>query len=149
MVEIQQGNLFEADANVIVHQVNCMGVMGSGLALQVKNRYPKVFSQYSSLCKSYPPENLLGSAFIAEVAPDRYVANVFGQKNFGWTEQFTDLKALKSGLETVAEFAKENRYMVALPYLIGCCRGGGKWTEVLVVIEEVFSDQNVIIRKIV
>lgn len=43
---IKTGNLLNADELYIVHQVNNLGVMGAGLALQIKHKYPQVFIQY-------------------------------------------------------------------------------------------------------
>ena len=45
-------DLFESGADMICHQVNCMGVMGSGVAKQVKERYPKVFEEYVNWCNA-------------------------------------------------------------------------------------------------
>ncbi len=44
--EIIEGNLFDTDAKFICHQVNCMGKMGSGVALQVRQRFPHVYEEY-------------------------------------------------------------------------------------------------------
>lgn len=46
MIEIIEGNLFDTDAKFICHQVNCMGKMGSGVALQVRQRFPHVYEEY-------------------------------------------------------------------------------------------------------
>ena len=47
MIKITYGNILEADAVAIVNTVNCVGVMGKGLALQFKKTYPKNFEAYS------------------------------------------------------------------------------------------------------
>lgn len=46
MIEIIEGNLFDTDAKFICHQVNCMGKMDSGVALQIKQRFPHVYEEY-------------------------------------------------------------------------------------------------------
>ncbi len=46
MIKIIDGNLFDTKAKIIAHQVNCRGVMGSGVALQIKERYPYVYEMY-------------------------------------------------------------------------------------------------------
>lgn len=48
---IEAGDIFNSEAQTLVNTVNCMGVMGKGLALQFKNRYPDMFSAYEQLCK--------------------------------------------------------------------------------------------------
>lgn len=50
MIRIVDGDLFAArDVDIIAHQVNCQGVMGSGVALQVRKLFPDVFDGYKSL----------------------------------------------------------------------------------------------------
>jgi O-acetyl-ADP-ribose deacetylase (regulator of RNase III) len=44
--------VFDSPARTIVNPVNCVGVMGKGLALAVKHRYPRVFEKYVRACKS-------------------------------------------------------------------------------------------------
>ena len=45
-VIIKEGNVFDSDADIICHQVNCQGVMGSGVAKEVRERFPNVYEQY-------------------------------------------------------------------------------------------------------
>ena len=52
MIEIIEGNLFDTDAKFICHQVNCMGKMGSGVALQVRQRFPHVYEEYKKVASS-------------------------------------------------------------------------------------------------
>lgn len=56
MIRVIDGDLFTTDARFIVHQVNCKGVMGSGVAKQVRNKYPHVFVEYKKACS----EEMLG-----------------------------------------------------------------------------------------
>ena len=51
MVEIISGNIFNSDANAIVNTVNCVGVMGKGLALNFKRRYPEMYAAYRDVCR--------------------------------------------------------------------------------------------------
>lgn len=46
MIERRQGNVLDADAEAIVNTVNCVGVMGKGVALRVKRAYPQVYARY-------------------------------------------------------------------------------------------------------
>lgn len=52
MLRICKGDLFESKAQVLVNPVNLNGVMGKGLALEFKKRYPEMFKQYRELCKN-------------------------------------------------------------------------------------------------
>ena len=46
MVQVIEGNLFDSHAHIIAHQVNCQGAMNSGVAKQVRERFPHVFEMY-------------------------------------------------------------------------------------------------------
>jgi O-acetyl-ADP-ribose deacetylase (regulator of RNase III) len=50
MLEFKQGNLLEEDAEALVNAVNCVGVMGKGIALQFKQAFPENFQQYKKAC---------------------------------------------------------------------------------------------------
>lgn len=69
---------------IIGHGVNCQGVMGSGVALAIRNKYPVVFEKYKEFCDAAEsPEQLLGQVQMVEIQPDLYVANMFTQLSFG------------------------------------------------------------------
>ncbi len=69
---------------IIGHGVNCQGVMGSGVALAIRNKYPVVFEKYKEFCDAAAsPEMLLGQVQLVEIQPDLYVANMFTQLSFG------------------------------------------------------------------
>lgn len=51
MLNIVTGDIFESNTQTIVNTVNCVGAMGKGIALEYKNRYPKMFTRYQELCK--------------------------------------------------------------------------------------------------
>ena len=59
MIEIKKGDLLKSNADVIVHQTNCLGIMGSGVAYQIKKKYPQVFQEYYKFCKEYYDNNNL------------------------------------------------------------------------------------------
>ena len=52
MVEIlEHSNLLNIRSGVICHQVNCIGAMGAGLALQIRNKWPIVYEKYKEDCR--------------------------------------------------------------------------------------------------
>ena len=153
-ISIKQGNLLDANENIIVHQVNCQGVMDAGVARQIKEKWPIVYDHYMRMIKtceklSIPREKLLGEVcwdMVQEKARDgghgKWIASVFGQLDYnrnGEKKLQTDYDALKKGLTTVANNAKQYGESVAMPYMIGCGRGGGNWSKVLEIIYEVFE----------
>ena len=137
MIHYIQSNMFDAPAQIFAHQVNCMGVMGSGVAAQVKRRFPVAFELYKELCDKYEirKEYLLGTTQICPVtpmdgfAPKLYVANLFAQYDFGRSKYrlYTNYMELRECLHKLAEFETSGSYTIAIPFHIGCDRGGGDW----------------------
>jgi O-acetyl-ADP-ribose deacetylase (regulator of RNase III) len=140
ILNIIEQDILTCAEDIIVHQVNCQGKMGSGLAKQIKTKYPEVFKGYFYNTKTNELKNLLGTALICETDDGKYIANVYGQDKYGKSGIFTDYDALKSGLKEVHDFAKEQGKSVAIPYKIGCGLGGGNWETVSAMITEIFSD---------
>jgi len=142
----QDGDIMRSGANIICHQVNCRGVMGSGLAKQVKLENPQVFCEYQAKCRTYGGQ-MLGTALILPVDSNmltsaygqQYIANCFGQLSYGKGKIQTDYKALRSALEQVRTFAcQHNMCSIAIPYKLGCGLAGGSWSIVWGIINDVF-----------
>lgn len=53
MIIFKNGNLFDSECQTLVNTVNCYGVMGKGIALQFKQRYPDMFNEYKLACKNF------------------------------------------------------------------------------------------------
>lgn len=137
MIHIIKGDLLEAREHIIAHQVNCQGVMGSGVAKQIKDRYPIAFKEYSELVKEKRDlgedleASLLGQVQGVSIGSGLYIANMFGQLTYGKdNKQYTNTFALYSCFKKVREIAEENSMSVAMPYMVGCYRGGADWKEV-------------------
>lgn len=156
MIKIINGNVFDSDAQVIVHQVNCQGVMGSGVALQVREKFPNVYKEYKLYCNKTRNQlgELLGDVLLVDknggvwnygevdivTCSYPFIANIFGQDKYGYNgEKYTDIKALRQGMSTLAFVASIHNWKIAMPYNIGCDRGGANWEEVYTIIEEVFA----------
>ena len=112
--------------------------MGAGLAKQVKLKYPEVYAPYRALCLE-KGDSLLGTALISQTNDGYYIANCFGQTDYGTNCRKTDYNALSSSLREVREFAERNNLCVALPYGLGAGLAGGDWTEILKIITEAFD----------
>ena len=89
-----QGNLFSVKSGVIAHGCNCQGVMGSGVAKQVKELYPKAYEKYIEFC--YASEEKLGKAQLVQVQPGLYIANLFTQDFYGTDKRYVDYDAVRS-----------------------------------------------------
>ncbi|MCL2026729.1 MAG: macro domain-containing protein [Leptospirales bacterium] len=139
-IKIINGNLFDTDANIICHQVNCKGVMGSGVAKQVKERYPQAYEAYKKLCdETRNKRHLLGTAQAVFINnPDKTVYNLFGQERYGSNGLFTSYEALQECFTRVVR-GKFDGDTYAMPFRIGCDRGGGDWDIVYKMLEETFA----------
>lgn len=135
------GNILTAptrnEETIICHQVNCMGVMGAGLAKQVRDKWPVVFSEYKKICD---PDKL-GDFQMVQVAPQLYVANLFGQLSFGRDKRQTNYAALGTALFRAMKEHTNATFRV--PYGLGCGLAGGNWATVLNLIEEAANAWNV------
>ena len=140
MIDVINGNILNCSENIIVHQTNCLGVMGAGLALQLRKKYPIIFDKYKILCDLYKkfPNSLMGYTQIVNVDNSKYVMNCFGQLSYGTGLQ-TDYESLKLSLNQVKEYAEYNNLSVAIPYKIGCGLAGGDWNIVYKIIEDIFA----------
>jgi O-acetyl-ADP-ribose deacetylase (regulator of RNase III) len=133
-ITIHHGDLLrESDVDAIVNTVNCVGVMGKGIALQFKNKWPENFRAYQAACKSGSVRP--GKLFVHDcggLVQPRYIIN-FPTKNH-WRGGST-IAYIRDGLVAlVAEVARLGIRSIALPPL-GCGNGGLAWSEVRPLIE--------------
>lgn len=132
-----KGDLLSSNVKIRCHQVNCRGVMGAGLALQVKQKYPEAFEQYKALCDQFG-SSLLGHTQFVTCHDGTIIANMFGQDGYGSGPQ-TNMGALDECLSQVAAFACRVNASVGFPKLLGCGLAGGNWNEVCVLIGNYFD----------
>jgi len=147
-----KGNIFLSQAEIICHQVNCQGVMGAGLAKEVRIRCPNVYELYKSVCMSHSadPSSLLGWAMIVETNDSgrKYIANLFAQNGFrrgpSDTKTYTDYDALARAFDQVVEMAEASGInTVAVPLNIGCGLAGGDWNIVKSILKTSFQTSSV------
>lgn len=137
MIENTKGDVLKADAEALVNTVNCVGVMGRGIALQFKKKFSDNFKEYKKLCDA--KELRPGMMFVHETGNmfnPRYVIN-FPTKDH-WKGK-SKLKDIKSGLVAlVGEVKSRDIKSIAIPPL-GCGLGGLSWSVVKMLIEEAFE----------
>ena len=138
MIELTQGDILRADAEALVNTVNCVGVMGRGIALQFKKAFPENFKHYKAVCNK--KELRPGKMFIYDLNrshPPCYVVNFPTKRHWKGKSRMEDIEA---GLQTlVAEVRKKNIHSIAIPPL-GCGLGGLRWEDVRTKIEQAFQD---------
>ena len=151
MIHYKTGDILDATENIIVQQVNHKKVMGAGLALQIRNKYPGIYDAYCKFCDNYSFEMIKNIGIVCMYNTkenSKWIACVWGQDGFGIGGVYTDYDALKSGLMTVCYYAKMDDLSVAIPYGIGCGLAGGDWNVVKEIIESVFYDYEATIYKL-
>jgi O-acetyl-ADP-ribose deacetylase (regulator of RNase III) len=154
MINWVNGDILDAEEFIVCHQVNCFGVMGAGLAKQIKNRYIKAFNEYQKLCKEKNYDySLLGTAQIVpcygiKVGDFKIIANIFGQYRYGTGVIQTNYEALEVGFRQVRDYADNHGFSIAIPYGIGCGLAGGDWDKVYWIIKTTFDNRDVTIYKI-
>ncbi len=138
MVNYVKGDLLESNCDYICHQVNCQGAMGSGIAGQIRKRFPEVYASYAELCMNVGSRRLLGTFDIVGTKGDvTYdVISIFGQYNYGYNgDRYTSYDAFARALETLHDWIEPGK-TIGFPKGIGCGLGGGNWNVISALIEE-------------
>ena len=142
MIEIINGNIFKGDADIICHQVNTHGIMGAGIALQIKEKFPDVYEVYKEKCREFSKYDInpLGHVLYCRTRYSNVIiANLFSQIGMS-----TDYSAIKNCLQSIYNDCKKYNETVAIPYKIGCGIAVGDWNKVYDIIEEMLGkDENV------
>ncbi|MDE2180243.1 MAG: macro domain-containing protein [candidate division NC10 bacterium] len=138
MIEFKIGDILTEDAEALVNTVNCVGVMGRGIARQFKNVYPENFKAYAAACKR--GEVQPGRMFVFEtgqLTPPRYIVNFPTKRHWRGKSRIEDIEA---GLTALTEVIRaKGIHSIALPPL-GSGLGGLDWaTEVRPLIEAALS----------
>ena len=140
MVEYKTGDIFTEDVEALVNSVNCVGVMGRGIALQFKNMFPNNFKAYAAACKRQEVQP--GEMFVfatGQLTGPRYIINFPTKRHWRSKSRIEDIE---SGLEALAREIKERDIRsIAIPAL-GSDLGGLKWSDVRSRIERALGDFN-------
>ena len=138
MIEYKTGDILAEDVEALVNSVNCVGVMGRGIALQFKNAFPENFEAYADACKRDGVKP--GRMFVFEtrqLSPPRYIINFPTKRHWRGKSRIEDIEA---GLQAlVREVKVRNIRSIAIPPL-GSGLGGLKWTEIRPRIEAALSE---------
>lgn len=151
MIEYVTGNIFDSGCFTAINPVNCVGVMGAGLAKQFKDRYPEMFSWYQEKCSSEKIK--LGqidiwinpNAFRSDIRCTDYgeFAEIICMPTKNHWKDSSDLNWIILALQDLREYVTVNyapSCSIAIPK-IGCGLGGLNWeTQVKPEIEKYLGD---------
>lgn len=133
MIHSTFGNLFSSDAEALVNAVNCVGVMGAGIAQQFKINFPAMFDEYQRL-------SLAGYIKPGHIHAWRgwavWVLNFPTKRHWKDHSRMADIE---SGLVSLLETVQENKIKSLAMPKIGCGLGGLDWSAVRPKIETTFA----------
>jgi O-acetyl-ADP-ribose deacetylase (regulator of RNase III) len=137
MIEFTTGNIFDAKAEALVNTVNCVGVMGRGVAMQFKRAYPENFKAYKKACDA--KEVFPGKMFVHDlnaIYGPRYIINFPTKRHWKGKSRLEDVEAGLYDLIDVVDGS--NISSIAIPPL-GCGLGGLDWADVRPLIVKAFG----------
>ena len=152
MIYWKKGNLLESDCDYICHQVNCQGKMNSGIAKQIREKWPVVYKNYM---EKYNILNGVSAALLGDIQIvglwDNYYAtdfhqsviNMFSQEHYGYDKRrYTSYDAFWNCLNLIKRYIPTDK-KIGFPYNIGCGLGGANWNVILTMIDTVLADYTV------
>jgi O-acetyl-ADP-ribose deacetylase (regulator of RNase III)/uncharacterized protein YwgA len=132
------GDLFASRCHTLVNTVNCVGIMGKGVAAEFKKRFPAMFDDYTARCDR--KEVRLGEPYLYE---DRAGISIINFPTKGHWRSASRLSDIEQGLDYLATHASQWKLeSIALPPL-GCGNGGLDWSEVGPLIHAKLSKLNI------
>lgn len=137
MIEFTIGDILKADAEALVNTVNCVGVMGRGIALQFKNAFPKNFHAYEEACEAGDVQP--GKMFVFETGTlgnPKYVINFPTKRHWRGKSRMEDIE--QGLVALVEEIRRRGIRSIAIPPL-GSGLGGLDWSSVRKRIERELS----------
>ena len=146
MVVFEHSNLLDVKDGIICHQVNCANVIGSGVAKQIIQKWPRVKDDYHDYINMFMgKEDLLGRVHYSLVDTNLMVCNMFGQRNYGYDgKRYTNYEAFAECLERIRD--SQILGTVHFPFGIACGLGGGNWEIILNMICVILKDRDVVIH---
>ena len=137
MITYKVGDLLEATEPVIAQGCNCQGVMGSGVALAIRRKWPVVAQHYELIYRNYGLKP--GQVILVGIAEGITVANCMTQEYYGGDgRQYVDYAAVRECFKYLADKhvpRAGDGNAIAMPK-IGAGLGGGDWEVIEKIIEE-------------
>lgn len=130
----------------IMHGCNAQGVMGSGIAKQIKVKYPEAYTAYKQLCNAMPKDQLVGRYCIANIGNEISVINAITQENYGTDgKRYTSYDAVSEVCNELSQQFSGEKIIIAIPKLFASDRGGACWKVVKQLIKSEFKDKEIIL----
>ncbi|MCU0568888.1 MAG: macro domain-containing protein [Oculatellaceae cyanobacterium Prado106] len=137
MIELTQGDILQANAAALVNTVNCVGVMGRGVALQFRQAFPDNFKAYATACKAHQvqPGKMVLYPLDRRSTP-QFIINFPTKRH--WRDK-SRIEDIQSGLVDLIQVIQQQQIpSIAIPPL-GCGLGGLHWNDVCPLIMAAFA----------
>lgn len=166
MIYFVSEKFINSTSDILAHQVNCCGAMGAGIAKEIKEKFPEIYSGYKEVCEKVDePRNLLGECLILKINnKDQYVANLFAQLEWkGLPRKYPTDKMLTTPLygrqvnyESLYRSLEElnrnalllynqyNKRTITISFRqgMGCHNAGGSWDIVLGMMDHFWKNND-------
>ena len=116
---IKNRNIFDSQCQTIVNTVNCVGVMGKGLALEMKKRYPNMFDKYKDYCDKGLID--IGKLWLYKHSDDKWILNFPTKKH--WKNN-SEYEYIEEGMKKFVETYQEKGITTIAFPMLGCNNGG-------------------------
>lgn len=131
---ISDRNIFNTQCQTIVNTINCVGVMGKGIALEMKNRYPDMFEKYKTFCDNKLID--IGKLWLYKNPDDKWILNFPTKTHWQYQSEYDYIeKGMQKFIET---YKDKNIKSIAFP-MLGCSNGGLNEEKVLEIMMKYFS----------
>ena len=133
-----KGNILESNTEVIINPVNTVGVMGKGLALQFKQKFPTNYKIYKEACQNKTID--IGKLLLVDesnLERRKFIINFPTKKHW---RNASKIEYIEEGLKDLVRIIKANTFeSMAIPAL-GCGLGGLDWEDVKLLLEKYLRD---------
>ena len=139
---VRYGDLFSVEEGYIMHGCNAMGVMGSGVARIIRDRYPEAYERYVA----QHPYYILGEVIPVQVGPTPTVINAITQEMFGMGKVHADYDAIRQSLKGAQYIIGSGLFdgpkELHMPF-IGAGLAGGNPLQIVSIMREELRDADI------
>ena len=142
MIEQYNGDIFDSPSQIIIHSANCFHTMGTGIAKEIKRRYPRAF-EVDCMTKKGDRGKLGQFSFaLSNFNQPQTIINAYTQYMLGRDRVYVDYDAFYKALENIRGWLIEmrmNHQIIGIHYKISCNNAGGDWNKIQSIINYVFG----------
>lgn len=146
MKSVKFSDMLSCESGIIVHGCNSHGVMGSGIAWQIRQKYPQAYEVYRAHCMNFRNNlsirSILGDVVPCEINENLVIMNAITQEDFGREKKlYVDYSAIYTCFKKILSLTREKYPHLTINYpLIGAGLGGGDWAIISDIIDTSFSE---------